>query len=419
MKTYAVMVPLFVAIFQTTVSQAKQPPTTASRGSSRDTASESSLPAEFFKLAKILAEDNCLEEVLGQKTTIIDLTEVISRLHEVVLTLEGIKSPDRNISYVAEHSKNAFADIIKRLERLNTLPIQPTLSDSLFFLLGDLLLGRPYRFFERYKQFDQLADEHKKEIQGLIAALNKLQSQRLLLPKIATQYLKPTDANDPKLKIDFDEAWGPFGPDDEIFIYSDENEIENCLITVQLNGKDGSTRKNVHFISKGSKKILLNAKYSRGYKFLDHTIGRTTVNNVSTIDVTILSPRYSKTLQYVYDGAERDRDIEDRCKNVTFQWRYRPFESGLIWDTERALIMTLANIDFLPKCRVDITFNANGKSSGWYFELDRWKNGQEKIFGHKEMDFDPATIEVEISFPGSNYRIKKLFNRKTGKPVID
>jgi hypothetical protein len=212
---------------------------------------------------------------------------------------------------------------------------------------------------------------------------------------VAEKYAAPFSRNIGKIWVDFHESWGPVGPDDWLCLYNNGPDLEDCTILVELKGAKGDVRKNVHFLRKWS---------SDSWQYAIYAPGRT-VYSVDTVDVTIFSPQYSTKIHYVYSGAEKDKDIADYCKDATFKWRYQPFEAGIIWNTDRGVVLTLDKIAFIPKCRVDVTFKSGRQSKGWYWEFDQWKRGETKTFSHRDLNFDPDTIEVTVSFPGTNHRI--------------
>jgi hypothetical protein len=66
----------------------------------------------------------------------------------------------------------------------------------------------------------------------------------------------------------------------------------------------------------------------------------------------------------------------------------------------------------LPDCRYSVTFCKGTDRKTWYRDLDNWKNGENAKIepGNEKLTFEPDTVEVEISFPRSTYKITGSWN---------
>jgi len=376
---------------------------------------QKALPPEYRMLAEILSMDIRANPKQNRNTKK-KLDDLIESLHNTAIELNNIKSSDAQINYIASQSVAAVSDYIKHLKRLNSLPKPPgtaELTAELF--VSSFLLRNPHPLFRlvgivtggymRGRDADDKQQAINDEINSLLKVVDEIDRIHRLLPRVAEKYAAPFSRNIGRIWVDFDESWGPVGPDDWLCLYNNGPDLEDCTILVELKGAKGDVRKNVHFLRKWSSDSWQYAIYAPGEKVLDRMVGRMTVYNVDTVDVTIFSPQYSTKIHYVYSGAEKDKDIADYCKDATFKWRYQPFEAGIIWNTDRGVVLTLDKIAFIPKCRVDVTFKSGRQSKGWYWEFDQWKRGETKTFSHRDLNFDPDTIEVTVSFPGTNHRI--------------
>ena len=151
----------------------------------------------------------------------------------------------------------------------------------------------------------------------------------------------------------------------------------------------------------------MHARYEPGKEILDRPdAGSQTVTGIQNADVTVWSPKFSTKLTYKYQGSEKDNDIADRCKEMTFTGRYQPFEDGILWDTYPGVDFWLNGIATVPKCRVDVTFRNDSKSRSWYWEHESWKPGEKKSFNtsENELEFEASHVDLAISFPGSSYK---------------
>lgn len=134
--------------------------------------------------------------------------------------------------------------------------------------------------------------------------------------------------------------------------------------------------------------------------------GKMTVTQIQKAEISVWSPTYSTSLTYVYQGAEKDKDIAEWCKDLKFSGAFQRHEAGILWDTQPGLKSTLNGVALIPKCRVDVTFRNSLTSKSWYWEHEQWKNGEEKTFWltKAKLDFVPENIDMTVSFPGTSYR---------------
>ncbi|NUQ60978.1 MAG: hypothetical protein HUU20_00710 [Pirellulales bacterium] len=209
-----------------------------------------------------------------------------------------------------------------------------------------------------------------------------------------------------QLILDFDEAWGPVGPNDWLRLENIGQDLADCTNLVELTAKSGPARRNVHFVEHWPAHTPLYARYEPGFLLDGEYAGRTTVSEVRQLAVTVWSLKEAFRTSYVYLGEEKDHDIARYCEMLSLHGSYRPFEEGLLWDTQRAAVFTLDGIESLPPCRVIVTFIGGGQSKSWYWELDGWSRGQRKTFQPPRgaLTFDAQRIVGEITFPETRYK---------------
>ncbi len=336
-----------------------------------------------------------------------EFTEIIAEGHSSILALSGIQSEDSDLTYVAAHGQAAFEESVSRLERINAMPKPPGVGSLLFESFIHGCYGNVYYSYALGVDADEKQKAIMEEVRGVLAAGDKADAAQMLLPNIAEKYAASPSDPDGRIVVDIDESWGSYGPNDWFCIYNAGSEdIEDCTIQVHLTGGNGQSRKNVHFVRHWPANSWMYARYEPGLEILDRPeAGKTTVSELQKAVVSIWSPRYTTTLTYAYQGAERDKDIAERCKDLKFRGRYQPFLSGMIWDTQRGAEFTLDGVANIPKCRVDITFREEGKSKAWHWEHDSWVKGEKKTFTPPRggLAFDPSKIDMAISFPGTSY----------------
>jgi hypothetical protein len=360
------------------------------------------LPPEYRTLAMQLAQHVKTDPRAFRDDK--SMVEVIAEGHAAVMDLRRIKSTDADITYIASLGTEAFSDAVNRMERINSLPKPPDVGSLMVESFIHGLYGNVYAGYALGADADNKQKAIAVEVQGLVGAIEKADAARLLLPKVAMKYAAPVSKAPGRIVADFDESWGAWGPYDWLFLSNTGAELEDCTVVVELTGANGDVHKNVHYLRNWQGGGWVCARYDPGRQFLGRPVGRMTVSNVQTVDVAVYSPRFSTKLHYDYQGPEKDNDFAKRCKGMTLRWRYQPFEQGVLWNTDRGVLLTLDGIPFVPKCRVDVTFKKGGTSKAWYWEFDFWTKGEQKTFASRELTFDPEEIEVVMSFPGTNYR---------------
>lgn len=373
------------------------------------------LPPEYRVLAEHLAME--MKPSPDQFRDDKGMAEIIAEGHTAVLALRGIQSTDTDLNYIADQGQAGWGDAVSRLERINALPKPPSDGEVLVssFIAG-MLTGDPFSGAMAGGAIGNDADQKRNavaiEVQGLLAAVDKADAAHMMIPKIAEKYAATPSTGTNRFVVDIDESWGGFGPNDWFCINNSGPALEDCTIQVQLTGSTGQVRKNVHFVRHWPANTWMYARYEPGQEILGRQAGKMTVTEIQKADVTVWSPQFTTSLTYTYHGAEKDKDIAERCSKMSFTGRYQPFQKGILWNTQRGCYFTLDGFPYTPKCRADVTFKKGTQSKGWYWEFDYWKAGDEKYFGTNEgqLTFDPEAIDLTLSFPGSSYQHKVTLN---------
>ena len=368
------------------------------------TPSSKPLPDEYRTLAQQLS----MEMKAAPKEFRDDkgIAEIMAEGHLGLLALRGIKSSDQDIIYIADQGQAAFSEALRRFERINALPKPPDAGALFVSSFIDGFFGNVYGGYARSVDAEDKQNAIMAEMHPLLAAIDKGAAAQQMLPMVAKKYSASFCDSTRRIVVDFDESWGLLGLHDWFCIYNLGHALEDCTILVQLTGASGEVKKNVHFVRSWPANSWLYGRYEGGNEVLERSVGRTTVTNVQKLDITIYSPKFATLIEYTYQGNEKDKDIAKRCEKLKFTGRYQPFVSGIIWDTERGAEFTLDGVSGIPKCRVDVTFRNGSKSKVWYWEYDYWLKGVKKSFNTPKagLTFDPAQIDMKISFPGTSYK---------------
>lgn len=362
------------------------------------------MPPEYRILAKNLGMDMKPSPDLFHDDK--QLSQIIAEGHSSIMELRGIRAADQQIAYIAEEGQAAYSEAIRRLERINQLPKPPSAGSLFFESFIHGFYGNVYYGYSLGVDADEKQKAIAAEAEAMLGAIDKADAVHQLLPKVAESYSASLGDSGDRIAVDIAESWGAFGPHDWFSIYNSGPPLDDCTIVVELTGMRGDVRKNVHFVEHWPSKTWMYARYEPGQDINGRQVGRMTVIGIQKADVTLLSPQFSTKGTYIYEGAEKDRDIAKICQDIKLMGRFQPFEKGILWNTERGAKFTLEGLAFLPKCQVTVTFRNASGSKNWYWDFDSWRQGEEKTFNSPagQLTFDPDFIDMTIAFPGTNYK---------------
>ena len=210
-----------------------------------------------------------------------------------------------------------------------------------------------------------------------------------------------------QILVDLDAAWGPFGPDDRLTLSNRTGiDLHNCTILVELRATGGDAVPNVFFMPNWPAGTPIHARCTKGTEVLGEMYGRRTVPRVESIVTSLWSDELTRGPETsIYAGAERDADVGRYCGDMKVDASYQPFAKGIFWNTERGVIVRLRGLKFAPNPRVTVFFTRGSSELSWYWDFDRWDEGQEKILDSGgKLPWDPESYRVVVGFPDTAYK---------------
>jgi len=367
--------------------------------------SRSHFPPAYVTLAKRLA-DEC-QSGRDEPEPGRDINVILAELRNASLDLNGLKTGDPDVAAIAEEARGVFRDAATSLERLSSLPRPPgQLELSGEFFLRGFALDIP-GLLRRYDQVSGVQDDLLAEARRLATILKRGEASRLMLPQIAARYSGPPRKAGPALKIDFDESWGPVGPGDWLTMSNvSGGDLHDATVLVEVRGEAGDVARSVHFVPSWRAGTAIDARYTGGDESLGFPVGRQTVANVASVTVSLWSEELRQEgIAYHYLGAEHDADVARYCAAMRVRARFRPFQTGIVWDTQRGMELWLDGIAALPRPRITATFRRKADVRAWYWDFPRWDQGERKVLdAGKALPWDPEEVTVEMSFPRTGHR---------------
>ena len=367
--------------------------------------SRTTVPPEYVTLASHLA-DECRPNRDGPEASR-DIAQGLAELRNAALDLERLKVADPDTAAVVAEGRRVFDEAATTVERLSALPRLPGQLEiaSESFLRG-LALDLP-GLARRYDQLSSVQEALLAESRRAAAILQRGEAAKLMLPRLAARHAGPRYKSGPVLKVDFDEAWGPVGPADWLRLANVSGiTLHNATVLVEVHGEAGDVARSVHFMPSWSAGATIDARYTGGDDSFGFPVGRQTVPNVANVSVSLWSEELRQEgITYGYLGAEHDADVARYCASMQVRARFRPLQSGLIWDTQRGMELWLDGIASLPNPRITAIFRRGADVRSWYWDFPRWDRGERKVLdAGKALPWDPEEVAIEISFPRTGHK---------------
>ena len=364
------------------------------------------VPKEFYELAKALSSDYYVDVndwIKKQKTR--NRERAIKEFKETILLLEGITTDNASIKRVLGNAISAANEVDAVVDEISKTPAPPS---ELETIVGSIIIGALAEDAWQGAlgggalgaQQGQARENYARLFQKLDASISKFGIASSLIPSLAKKFSAKPVKNE-RIGCDIDETFTA-GIPDFVSIYNSGKELERVTVNVNLKGSN-STSDNFVFIEKWAEKTWIHIPCE----------GKATVTKIQKALISVFSEGYSTEFDYEYTKEEREKDIQGILKNVKIACNYQEFESGLIWNTERGVRLTMTGIPVLYKPKVTITFVSSGlllptsKTVSW--DLDGLEAGVEKTFESKDFTSNPNKIVVKISVPYSEYEIKEVF----------
>ncbi len=363
-------------------------------------------PPEFLELAEVLSM------YVGTDPNNIQQDESLHTAYQGLMTLKNLKTSDSNIAYIIQLASTALTDGLQAAEKLKSLP-QPQSGESALVesiiagYFGDVRHG-----MNLGSQIQQAREEIRVEIEKIKSACERVATANQLLAKAAEKYAVPSleTTAKPQIQIQFEETW--WNENDLCRMLNHGPTLNNCIIVVELTGKQGTTRKNVHYVKQWKGGEILYCPYGHGQMVNGKRILSNTVVEVQQVRVTVYSSVKTLHSTFKYTQSDKDEDCREYLSHVKFSHRYQPFVKGIVFNDERTMFVQMTGIAWLPKCKVTLKFINWTQSASCEWELESWMNEETKSFEAKDLKFEPHTVKMSIAVDGYTYVHEVVFSIK-------
>ncbi|MDR0870227.1 MAG: hypothetical protein LBN39_05480 [Planctomycetaceae bacterium] len=366
-------------------------------------------PADLRTVAKCLADELYPDIDAAMKER--NQQEVRLEMQTHKFDLAKVKSENAEIQHLATEALAAVTDEINRLETIDNLPkpnnwkvVGASFLDG--FLLG---YGLPPTgtSIETYQSENTKQEAIDNEFKGLVKSIKKAEIAQRLLPRIAKTYAATLtkSKNGERINAEFHEFPCAF---DCLSIENIGENLSDCVIEVKITGEKGDTATSVFFLETWEKGTDLCTICAAGTEFDGEIILRRTAVSVKQVDLTLLSPKYSTSVQYQYGQAERDSDFATMFKDVKLTARYSEASEGIFDNWARSATIYMQGFSRLPPCKLSVTFDGEGQT---YFASDSgWTAGNGwTIKGNNKLKDRCTSFSAEVTFPRTNFKIKETW----------
>lgn len=384
---------------------------------SRDTPSASGLqaagdsvktaapPEAFIILAEHLVDAHHTRREISKME--MNLPQTVAAYRKAVRDLFAIAatSDDPALAALANESAEAGLDMLIQLKLIEALP-KPPEADELMAEGLVRLLFRGFGILGRVEELYRQDASLQNTFRALIAASERREQAKLKLPALAAKYAGPPFAFGNAITVDFDETWLSERPDWIVLVNNTGATLHHCTIAVELQGKDHGAKQNLHFIREWAPAAAIYGEYAGSVKVQDKTLRRASVPLVQNVNVSLWADELSQeNLIYKYAGAERNKDIAQYLRQMSFVPSYRRFEKGVFFDTPRRVELWLRGVELPRPHKMIIHFHRGEtvKSLEWLFTA--WKQDEKKILETRpgDLPWDPDWYSLEIYFSDVDY----------------
>ncbi|MDR2172006.1 MAG: hypothetical protein LBP59_17820 [Planctomycetaceae bacterium] len=363
-------------------------------------------PSELRVVAKYLGDGLHTSYEAAAKQ--MNAEDLMVYLHTWDIELHKISSKNPDINYLISEATKNFDEMKNIKEVYDSLPKPDGWGQLKVFgtsFLDGFLLGSGLP--PTGKSISTYTQERDKEIavQNTVEAMSKALEKHYgicrLLPKVAQNFSAKVTKNN-RFTVDFFEPPSTT-VSDSLTIYNGGQDLHNCTLEVKIIGEDANVVTNVFFVEEWKRNTWLYALSN---------ISFITTTKVERLEVTILSPEYSTTIEYNYNQKERDKDYAAFLKDVRLiavGYRFRKEGVFKDWETLIQLCMTGAN---LANCKLVVTFKNGNQNYSCAVDYTSWDHNTNAIVkpGNNNLTFKPNKIIAEIRFPRSSIVVQETFD---------
>lgn len=379
-----------------------QPTASASTPAAKPTARSSG----YAVLAASLADPFLTDR--NQQPLKKELAQLFAEANVKIVRYQSVQTSDAMLHRIAQEAADSGTAMVQSHQALDAMEQDDGFSSFLIGALG-LYLGDPTTIISGASGILAKGDAKQQERIKWAAAFNRSRSAQLMLPEAARAYGGPAGATTKLVGIDFDESFAGSANHDVIALSNTSGTVlTNCTVLVELRGRDGDVRQNVHFAPTWEPGGLRFARYGIGIESDSGVYGRRTVYGVQEIHVSVWADQSSEEdILYTYPGTERDKDVRAMLDGkMKVMYRY---DANPLFGNGPQVLLVLTEVAMIPAHKLTLTFSpkettSSNKPIALNWDQKEWhKDEQRTVSLGNNLKFIPDTMQIKVTFPDIGY----------------
>jgi hypothetical protein len=337
-----------------------------------------------------------------------ELAQLFAEANVKIVRYQSTHTADPMLRRIAQEAADSGLAMVQSHQALDALEQDDGFSSFLIGALG-LYLGDPTTIITEASGVLANGDAKQQERIKWAAAFNRSRAAQLMLPEAAKAYCGLARTSKQLVGIDFDESFAGSADHDQIALTNASGgPLTNCTVLVELRGRDGDVRQNVHFVPLWEEDGARFARYGIGIESNSGVYGRRTVYGVQEVRVSVWADETSQeSIVYRYVGTERDKDVKaelDGKMKVMYRYNQYPF-----FGNGPEVLLVLTEVPAIPAHRLTLTFlpdaqASNVKPVSLHWEQKEWnKDEQRTVSLGSNLKFDPEAMHIKIAFADIGY----------------
>lgn len=359
----------------------------------------------YAALAESLADPFLLDP--NQQYLTKELPQLLAEANVKIVGWQSLESDDPLMRKTAQEAAEAGITMLQSQQVLLAMQHDAGLTELATMAFG-LFTSDPTVVFTGASGLLAKGVSLEQERLRFAAALNRARAAQLMLPAAAKKYAGPKLSSGNLIHVDFDESFAGSANHDRIALTNASGrQLTRCTVLVELRGRSGEVRQNVHYVETWNPQTTLYARYGIGIESDSGVYGRRTAYGVQEIRLSVWADQgKQEDIRYEYRGAERERDIRSLLDDKLIV-RYRYDGNGLFGG--KSVLLVLEGVPMLPAHSVTLYFY-KGKGDdgeqplGWVWQQPEWHVAESRTFNlSTSLTFDPGTMQIVVGFPDSAY----------------
>lgn len=328
-----------------------------------------------------------------------DIPAMVAANQFHVISLRLLEEPADQIGQSATFARQAFEQLIQMHRALQELN-QRDESDTVAIALFGALLGEPTALLSGLSAISESASKDAATLRAWASAIDDFIAAQNLLAQQSQQYATEGLLDAP-FTVDFDSGWSDDTPYDTLKLTNSMGRpLSNVLLEVRIENRAEERAKNFHFVPLWNPGEVRSAEYGIGFEIAGRPIARQTLYGVARVAIRGWCDQGSFDIDYLYLGAERDKDYQSLCDQMKWGWTFSARGSGF-FDDFPCITLTLVDCEFVPEHSMTVVFRNGEQSNAYRWDFEYWREGESHKLSMQNRSFVPTIADITLSFPES------------------